>query len=789
MIPLLPLTGKRKRFRIAEATPSLDPNIPSKASITHFVDYSRSEQERFSIASQLFDRDNNGEDNAVDDDGDRMWGRDVIQQMTPDMRETRLKLSRQVDIEKIEEIAADDEDGDSTTENGDTGKPASSAKSNNLVNKGAEHLQMALAEMSCMLTLTGLLNPKEYFTFDVKHLMSARSHHGHHQQQRGLQTRGVPLPNDQLVDIYKNNYTRAATTLQASIQSCRDSISRRRLYLNGVHELRKYWRIVNIGSRAVNNNSNDTVQMVAVDCSYYAFGDISELALRTTTATTKNNLNNNNDKLIPLEMSVTGPALSTAEVSKPAQTLQLSVHVQHAHGSDNSSSSEKCVTSMNCWSISDDDSDQNTVDASIRHLHQQLVKKRHDTFCKKLFADMKTDAISGADRWIVTPDTSLIADRLASSGHMDSDDDGDIDNAVLLEESLLHSLDIHSVSAQQFTVKLSDKLSLRIALIEIPDDGFPVTFRSSVEGTMHGILENALKAGLFRAQCSLLHQFKLNLQVLAQVNETQSLINAELAKAASATSMASSQAVVSSIQRDAKINAQALATALTQKLGTPPLTADNLRCDVALRRRRQGISVDEDEAMMSGWQSQQWLHRHTVSVVNASTAAGSGSALVAASSTTKSAATFICSGVLQSLLYSFRTHFNFDRVQLMCSRLQQQCQGSTTASSNSSSNGHHHSDSITTTTTSKLTVGCGRKELESVGIVATNNNGGNADSCFAQLSLFDVTVSVAYSYRQPSFRVSTIAVGNTGEQISVSVDSMNSLNELLGSVVAGAVLR
>jgi hypothetical protein len=584
---LLPLAGKRRRYKIAE-----------DKSITTFVDYDDHERERFVIARM------------------ELWDELRGFAKPADMITLNAALSRQVDIEKPD-----------TPETIDGEQLLSSEK-------GVEHMQIALAEMSCLLTLTGLLNAKEYFTYDVKNQLPP--HHPNYRLSKGLQSRGIHLPNDQVVSIYHSNYAAASATLRAHAKNCRDSLLRRRLYLSGVDELRKYWRIVNIGGKL--NSSRDPmgelIQITAVDTSYYSYGDVSNLFLSTSVGDKSATASNvNNDKLFTLELGPEGPVLSATELSKPACTLKLSFNEFSGNAAD--STLATILASVDCWQFASS-SGRNGVHSSVSALHEQLLRKQHDAFCRRLFKDIKQDAIAGSSRWILTPEMAEDNLETAVTPHSRSLLES------LLHDNFLQSLDIHSVSAQQFSVLLSSRLSLVVSLVEISALTAPAV-QSDVRTEQ--TICSALNAALCRAQCVLLHRFRLNLAVRSRVDEVQTQINNELARSAANTSAA----------RDCKLLVQGFANELILSLKAPKLSRSHLRIDSIMRQQVEPGNSTEDGSQL--WRSEEWVHRPSVNV---------GSSNNAVSGLAASGAESFCSGVLQSLLYGLRARIEYYRVKRLC---------------------------------------------------------------------------------------------------------------------------
>jgi hypothetical protein len=69
--------------------------------------------------------------------------------------------------------------------------------------------------------------------------------------RKDIQSVGIPLPSQQLIDIYQNIFKNTTNIISNGIPDAKIAIEQRQLYNNAILKLRKYWRLVQLPNKYV----------------------------------------------------------------------------------------------------------------------------------------------------------------------------------------------------------------------------------------------------------------------------------------------------------------------------------------------------------------------------------------------------------------------------------------------------------------------------------------------------------------------------------------------------------
>ena len=69
--------------------------------------------------------------------------------------------------------------------------------------------------------------------------------------RKDIQSVGIPLPSQQLINIYQNIFKNTTSIISNGIPDAKIAIEQRQLYNNAILKLRKYWRLVQLPNKYV----------------------------------------------------------------------------------------------------------------------------------------------------------------------------------------------------------------------------------------------------------------------------------------------------------------------------------------------------------------------------------------------------------------------------------------------------------------------------------------------------------------------------------------------------------
>lgn len=172
--------------------------------------------------------------------------------------------------------------------------------------KAVENTHKSLMECSLLLSMTGLINNQEFLTLQTC-------------SRPTIQPRGIVLPPGQVVEIRRNEYKSAENVVVSGISAALRVMNQRRLFAEGILEIRKNWRILSHSSILANrkNLQSRIVQLdgrerdtLYVDCSFVSSGD---------------KLSSLDQFLVPLEIGPNGPVLGSKEENIICTTLKITM--------------------------------------------------------------------------------------------------------------------------------------------------------------------------------------------------------------------------------------------------------------------------------------------------------------------------------------------------------------------------------------------------------------------------------------------------------------------------------
>ena len=172
--------------------------------------------------------------------------------------------------------------------------------------KAIENTHKSLMECSLLLSMTGLINNQEFLTLQTC-------------SRPTIQPRGIVLPPGQVVEIRRNEYKSAENVVATGITAALRVMNERRLFAEGILQIRKNWRILSHSSILANrkNLQSRTVQLdgrgrdtLYVDCSFVSSGD---------------KLSSLDQFLVPLEIGSNGPVLGSKEENIICTTLKITM--------------------------------------------------------------------------------------------------------------------------------------------------------------------------------------------------------------------------------------------------------------------------------------------------------------------------------------------------------------------------------------------------------------------------------------------------------------------------------
>ena len=172
--------------------------------------------------------------------------------------------------------------------------------------KAIENTHKSLMECSLLLSMTGLINNQEFLTLQTC-------------SRPTIQPRGIVLPPGQVVEIRRNEYKSAENVVVSGISAALRVMNERRLFAEGILEIRKNWRILSHSSILANrkNLQSRIVQLdgrerdtLYIDCSYVSSGD---------------KLSSLDQFLVPLEIGPNGPVLGSKEENIICATLKITM--------------------------------------------------------------------------------------------------------------------------------------------------------------------------------------------------------------------------------------------------------------------------------------------------------------------------------------------------------------------------------------------------------------------------------------------------------------------------------
>lgn len=172
--------------------------------------------------------------------------------------------------------------------------------------KAIENTHKSLMECSLLLSMTGLINNQEFLTLQT----CSRS---------AIQPRGIVLPPGQVVEIRRNEFKSAENVVATGITAALRIMNERRLFAEGILEIRENWRILSHSSIIANrkNSQSRIVQLdgrerdtLYVDCSFVSSGDKASSL---------------DQFLVPLQIGPDGPVLGSKEENIICTTLKITM--------------------------------------------------------------------------------------------------------------------------------------------------------------------------------------------------------------------------------------------------------------------------------------------------------------------------------------------------------------------------------------------------------------------------------------------------------------------------------
>ena len=274
--------------------------------------------------------------------------------------------------------------------------------------KAIENTHKSLMECSLLLSMTGLINNQEFLTLQT----CSRS---------AIQPRGIVLPPGQVVEIRRNEFKSSENVVATGITAALRIMNERRLFAEGILEIRKNWRILSHSSIIANrkNSQSRIVQLdgrerdtLYVDCSFVSSGDKASSL---------------DQFLVPLQIGRNGPVLGSKEENIICTTLKITMKHRSTGleiasttawqikqiedssvKSDSASISESISSQQKSESITQSESKSNDEESDFKEIpdltkyvtpctessllssiNSHCQRRQHDAMSRRLFAKLR----------------------------------------------------------------------------------------------------------------------------------------------------------------------------------------------------------------------------------------------------------------------------------------------------------------------------------------------------------------------------------------------------------------
>ena len=285
-----------------------------------------------------------------------------------------------------------------------------------------------------------------------------------HDVRKDLHSIGIPLPSQQLINIYQNIFKSTKSIISKGIPDAKAVISQRQLYNNAILKLRKHWRLVQLPTKHVLRYHSycysyqssslllcrtlqsegivgSNADIIAADCSYGCCGD------RTT-----------DTHLVALLIGLNGPYLPKLEKDKPVNTICFSLRQRTQKSIE--------IASATAWDTCQHALEQIAgpyITSDLIDIHKHLERRQHDAFCQTLFNLLKSEVVTEHNNWLIPLNVTSTTNRSA---------DKSLIHACIEKffgERLVQTIEVTSVEQGRIIVSISDSIELVIKLVDLED--------------------------------------------------------------------------------------------------------------------------------------------------------------------------------------------------------------------------------------------------------------------------------------------------------------------------------